>query len=94
MYFQFSTIFDKISAIFICLLLFIGNYIAPLFIFTETYHFVCNNDGQCEFYTTYLNYKSKNVTKYNLHNIKVVGWEMPKMWTFNKILIAFPPYLY
>ena len=69
MYFKFSTIFDKIWAIFICLLFFIGNYIAP-FIFTETHHFVCNNDGQCEFYTTYLNYKSKNTTKYNLHDIK------------------------
>ncbi len=59
MYFKFSTLFDKLWAIFICLFLFICSYVAPLFIFTETHHFVCNTNGQCEFYTNYLNNKGK-----------------------------------
>ena len=70
MYFKFSTIFDKIWAIIICLLFFIGNYVAPLFIFTETHHIVCNTSGQCKFYTTYLKNESKIIAEYNLNNIK------------------------
>ena len=70
MYFKFSTIFDKIWAIFICLLLFIGNYIAPLFIFTETDHIACNINGKCEYYTTVINHKKRKIVEFNLNNIQ------------------------
>ena len=70
MYFKFSTLFDKIWAIFICLLLFVGYYIAPLFIFTETDHIICNKNGQCKYYITSINNKERNIVKFNLDNIQ------------------------
>ena len=78
MYYKFSTPFDKIWAVFICLLFIIGNYIAPLFIFTESDHIVCNKNGQCEYYNTVINSKKREIAEFNLNNIQQYSCKQSK----------------
>ena len=69
MYFKFNTLFDKIWAIFICLIFFLGFYINfPLIIFTEADHIKCQNNGYCKYYTTFINQKHRNLVEFNLNN--------------------------